>query len=304
MRPHNQIILGDALETLKKINDDFVDVGVTSPPYNKGEKDKGWLVDRVKYHNISDVADEKTYQENQIAVLDEIYRITKPGGSFFYNHKLRWRNGVMIHPYSWVARTKWTLRQEIIWHRKIAANIRGWRFWQLEERIFWLHKPVGNDEIGEELKSRHALLGSIWEIRPEMNIGHPAPFPIALPARCIYSILDDKKGVVLDPYAGSGTTLVAAKLLGSDYLGIEISPEYVRMAQKRLAQSENERPLLIEETVKHIVRKTFKQRKENGEWSGRYRNGNPEKIGHIPASSQLTILEKRGKYTASTKKRK
>ncbi|MEK7448851.1 MAG: hypothetical protein AAB019_05135 [Planctomycetota bacterium] len=57
MKPLNQIILGDALETLKKIDDDFIDVGVTSPPYNKGEKDKGWLVDRVKYHNVSDVTD-------------------------------------------------------------------------------------------------------------------------------------------------------------------------------------------------------------------------------------------------------
>ena len=124
MKPLNQIILGDTLETLKKIDDDFVDVGVTSPPYNKGEKDKGWLVDRVKYHNVPDIKDEKEYQENQINVLNEIYRITKPGGSFFYNHKLRWRNGVMLHPYAWVSQTKWTLRQEIIWHRKIAANNR------------------------------------------------------------------------------------------------------------------------------------------------------------------------------------
>lgn len=304
MKPLNQIILGDTLETLKKIDDDFVDVGVTSPPYNKGEKDKGWLVDRVKYHNAPDIKDEDEYQNNQINVLNEVYRITKPGGSFFYNHKLRWRNGVILHPYVWVSQTKWTLRQEIIWHRKIAANIRGWRFWQLEERIYWLHKLVGNDAIGQELKSRHALLGSVWEIMPERNVEHPAPFPITLPTRCIYSILDGKKGVVLDPYAGSGTTLVAAKLLDANYLGIEISPEYVKMARERLAHSGSERQTVSEETAKHIVRKTFKERKENGEWSGRYRNGKTEKIGYIPASSQLTILEKRGKYTTATKRRK
>jgi len=303
MKPLNQIVLGGALETLKKIDDNFVDVGVTSPPYNKGEKDKGWLVDRVKYHNVSDIKDEKEYQQNQIAVLDELYRITKSGGSFFYNHKLRWRNGIIIHPYVWVSQTRWLLRQEIIWHRKIAANIRGWRFWQLEERIYWLYKPIDNNAIGRELKSKHALLGSIWEILPERNIDHPAPFPLALPTRCIYSILDGKKGVVIDPYAGSGTTLVAAKLLDADYLGIEISPEYVKMAEMRLNQAEQEKLEVSSEMGKHIVRKTFKERKESGEWSGRYRSVNSDKTEHKPASSQLTLLEKREKYITSNKKR-
>lgn len=295
MKPFNKIILGDALEVLREIDDDIVDVGVTSPPYNKGEKDKGWLVDRVKYHSASDIKDEKEYQENQTAVLNELYRVTKPGGSFFYNHKLRWHNGMMIHPYSWVFRTKWVVRQEIIWHRKIAANIRGWRFWQLEERIYWLSKPVGHNAIGKELKSRHALLGSVWEMRPEQKIEHPAPFPIALPTRCIYSILDGKKGVIIDPYAGSGTTLVAAKLLGADYIGIEISPAYVKMAESRLANADQERTAVLEETQKHIVRKTFKERKANGEWTGRYRNDNEEEL----VSNQLTLIsDKRGKYRA------
>ncbi|MFH0775668.1 MAG: site-specific DNA-methyltransferase [bacterium] len=292
MKPLNQIILGDALETLKKIDDDFVDVGVTSPPYNKGEKDKGWLVDSVKYHNVSDIKNEQIYQENQIAVLNELYRITKPGGSFFYNHKIRWHRGIMIHPYTWVSQSKWLVRQEIIWHRKIAANIRGWRFWQLEERIYWLCKPIGDNAIGKELKSRHALLGSVWEIRPEQNSDHPAPFPIALPTRCIYSILDDRKGVVIDPYAGSGTTLVAAKLLGSDYLGIELSPCYIKIAEKRLKEPELEKPNILMETSRHIVRKTFKERKENNECVGRYRSGETGQIKYTPIhSGQLTLLE-------------
>ena len=40
----------------------------------------------------------------------------------------------------WLRKTKWTVKQEIIWDRVIAANIRGWRFWQVEERIYWLYK--------------------------------------------------------------------------------------------------------------------------------------------------------------------
>ncbi|MGQ9644798.1 MAG: DNA-methyltransferase, partial [Ignavibacterium sp.] len=78
---------------------------------------------------------EDLYQKNQIEVLNEPFRVTKSGGSFFYDHKIRWERGKLFHPMDWLRKTKWTIRQEIIWDRMIAANIRGWRFWQVEERI-------------------------------------------------------------------------------------------------------------------------------------------------------------------------
>ena len=105
----------------------------------------------------------------------------------------------------------------------------------MEERIYWLYKPKNNkDLIGPELKSKHALCTSIWRIRPENKNEHPAPFPLEIPARCILSIMDDINGTVIDPYCGSGTTLVAAKLLGHKYIGIDISKEYCSLTQKRL----------------------------------------------------------------------
>ena len=266
----NQIIQGDALEVLKHIPDDSVDVGVTSPPYNKGENKKGWLVDAVKYSGASDKIPEKQYQNIQIEVLNELFRIIKPEGSFFYNHKLRWERGIMLHPMDWLRKTKWIIRQEIIWDRTIAANIRGWRFWQVEERIYWLYKPKGKNFIGKELKPKHAKLTSIWRFPPEQKNPHPAPFPLALPVRAIYSIMDDQKGVIIDPYCGSGTTLVAAKLLGHDFIGIEISKEYIEYAKKRLENYKNELQYAQEEIAKHIVEKTFKERKERGEFTGRF----------------------------------
>lgn len=272
MKPIDKILQGDALKILKKFDDEFIDLGITSPPYNKGEKHKGWLVKNVKYDKVNDNVSEEIYQDEQIKVLNEIYRITKTGGSFFYNHKTRWNKGVMIHPMEWLLKTKWIIRQEIIWDRIIAANIRGWRFWQIDERIYWLYKPLGNKKIGKELNSKHALLTSIWRFPPERKNGHPAPFPLVLPARIIYSILDDKKGVVLDPYVGSGTTLVAAKLLDSKYIGIDISEEYVKGSMKRIANCETEREILNKELEKHVVEKTFSKRKELKEFTGKYKN--------------------------------
>jgi len=266
----NKIIHGDALNILKKLPDEIVDIGVTSPPYNKGENKKGWLVANVKYLDASDKLPEDIYQKNQIDILNEIFRITKPGGSFFYNHKIRWEKGLMIHPMDWLRKTKWIIRQEIIWDRMIAANIRGWRFWQIEERIYWLYKPKGKNLIGEELKPKHALLTSIWRFPPERENPHPAPFPIELPTRAIYSIMDEKKGIVIDPFCGSGTTLVSAKILGHKFIGIEISKEYIKFANERLNNYKKEEMFVKNEIAKHIVLKTFKERKQLGEFTGKY----------------------------------
>jgi len=266
----NKIIQGDALSVLKKLPDGFVDMGVTSPPYNKGENKEGWLVKNVKYLGATDKLPEDKYQEYQITVLNEIFRITKSGGSFFYNHKLRWEKGLMIHPMDWLRKTKWSIKQEIIWDRMIAANIRGWRFWQVEERIYWLYKPKENNLIGDELKPKHALLTSIWRFPPERENSHPAPFPIELPTRAIYSIMDEKKGTIIDPFCGSGTTLVSAKILGHKFIGIEISKDYIKFGEERLNNYKKEEMFVRNEMAKHIVSKTFKERKELGEFTGKY----------------------------------
>ncbi|MFN4197054.1 MAG: DNA-methyltransferase [Caldimicrobium sp.] len=266
----NKIFCGDALEVLKTLPDNFVDLGITSPPYNKGENKKGWLVKNVRYAGAVDNLPEEEYQRIQVEVLNELYRITKQGGSFFYNHKLRWERGIMIHPMDWLRKTKWIIRQEIVWDRGIAGNIRGWRFWQVDERIYWLYKPKGDNFIGEELKPKHALLTSVWRLPPEKKNPHPAPFPIELPTRIIYSLLEDKKGIVIDPYCGSGTTLVAAKLLGHDYIGIDISKEYVLYAKERLRNCERERARVLEELSRHTVKETFRERKEKGKYTGPY----------------------------------
>ncbi len=258
----NNLICGDALIELKKIESNIFDMGITSPPYNKMNQ-RGGLVDKVIYSNSSDSKNEMDYQIEQINVLNELYRVTKPGGSFFYNHKIRWVKGQMLHPILWLNATNWAIRQEIIWNRQIAANIRGWRFWQIEERIYWLYKPIDNNKIGKELQSKHALLTSVWNIRPEQKSQHPAPFPIELTTRCIYAILDGEPGLIIDPYCGSGTTLLAAKLLGHNYLGIDISQEYLEIAKQRIScPSIKDCKAFKKEIELHKVVKTFKERKK------------------------------------------
>jgi site-specific DNA-methyltransferase (adenine-specific) len=284
----DNILQGNSLDILRTLPTDSVDLGITSPPYNKGEKNKGWLVKNVLYDKATDKQDETVYQQEQIQVLTELYRIIKPGGSFFYNHKTRWDKGIMVHPMQWLQNTPWVIRQEIIWDRMIAANIRGWRFWQVDERIYWLYKPIDKNAIGEELLSKHALLTSIWRFPPERNNPHPAPFPLELPTRIIHAMLNENKGVVIDPYAGSGTTLLAAKLLGKSFLGIEISMDYLLMAQNRLKDYLQESKKVKEELEKHLVQKTFKERKAGGEKTGKFRK---DFLPPEPKSKQNTLFD-------------
>lgn len=215
------------------------DLSITSPPYNKCEgKNQGALVSKVKYDSISDSLPEDVYQKQQIELCDRIYDLTTSGGHFFYNHKMRWELGKLHHPMDWLRKTKWTIRQEIVWNRTLASNIRGWRFWNIDERIYWLYKPVGDNLIGEEMASKYAKLTTLWNILPERVNDHPAPYPIDLPTRIICSMLgeapDDTK-LVFDPYSGSGTTALAAQLLGKSFIGTEMSEEYINNATKRLA---------------------------------------------------------------------
>jgi site-specific DNA-methyltransferase (adenine-specific) len=135
----------------------------------------------------------------------------------------------------------------------------------VEERIYWLVKGKP-----KELKPKHAKLTSIWEIRPEQgHKEHPAVFPIELPTRIIASLLEEEDGIVIDPFCGTGTTLVASKLLGKKYIGIDISEEYVEYAKRRLERAEKERARVLKELSLHSTELTFKERKERGFWNKR-----------------------------------
>lgn len=254
----DQLICGNTLDVLKTLDDQKVALSITSPPYNKQEKNKGQLVNSVVYDKFQDTLSESEYQSNQIDVLNEIYRVTIPGGSFFYNHKIRWHEGNMYHPMDWLRQSEWLIKQEIIWDRMIAGNIRGWRFWQVEERIYWLYKPNSN-KIGQELRSDDAKLTSIWRGVPESGKRnpHPAPFPIWIPTRIITSLLGlGTQKTVLDPYVGSGTTVVATKALGHHYIGIDISQSYLEMSQTRIKNISSELQKIRSELLQHNMSPT------------------------------------------------
>ena len=219
---------GNCIELAKGLEDNSINCTVTSPPYNKCGVGGG-LFRKIEYAAFDDTLPEDEYQEQQIELLNILFDKTKEGGSLFYNHKVRYFRGDAISPWAWLTKTKWNIREEIVWNRGSGPEISGYRFIQTDERIFWLCKGSKHPRLPRKC----AEWTSVWKFGPEMKNPHPAPFPIIMPLRCIQAVMSEP-GLVLDPYSGSGTTGLAAVLLGHKYIGFDLSDSYHDMARERI----------------------------------------------------------------------
>ena len=208
---------------------------VFSPPYNltgyRGMKLRRrgiWDTDGITYNNFNDDLPEAVYQQQQVDVINECLRILRPQGSIFYNHKIRMWNRQASHPMSWILRSNAILHQEIIWDRKNTPALDARMLFPVDERIYWLCKDKPRVR-----KANATHKKTIWSISPESNNNHPAPYPVELATACL-TLVSDPGDVVYDPYAGSGTTLYAAKLLGLDSIGTEIDSDYADLIDERM----------------------------------------------------------------------
>src|SRR3990167_8089000 len=181
-----------------------------------------------KHNAYNDDLPEKEYQEQQIRVLNELWRITKSTGSLFYNHKNRIKNGLSIIPYEWIFRSNWFIKQELIWFNG-SQNFDKIRFYPMTERVYWLVKDK-NTQL-DNIINHHDLF--IWNAVGTGN-NHTRAFPEQMVKDFILCF--PKASIILDPYAGSGTVARVSKDLGRKFIGIEISPEYCKIASDRLAQ--------------------------------------------------------------------
>ena len=247
---------GDVLKILKTIPDESIDMVFTSPPYNLNiSKSSGDF--SLAYDNYNDNMEYNEYIKWQLDILNELYRVIKKDGYLFYNHKERWIDGDYRNPIFYIKESKWNISQSIIWYRKACFNFTTGKFGNTYENIYLLYK-----EQPPKLLTKHSVLTDVWEIPPEKNNKHPAPFPLELPLRAIYSIYDDQKDkVILDCFSGSGTTGVASLLLEHKYIGIDISEKYLEMSKDRIDNYKKEARKGQKEVYLHRVENEYNTRK-------------------------------------------
>jgi len=214
------------------------------PPYNLGgdfhTTSNHKRISYGSYKSHSDNLEESEYQKWQIDFLNQCFKILKPKGSMFYNHKIRIKNGLAIHPISWILKSKFLLKQEIVWNQKKSANSDKIRFFPYTERIYWIVKDA-------RVKADNTTsLSDCWDIVPVNNRKHTGHVAV-MPEKVVNNILSSVVGqLVLDPFIGSGTTAVVCQNLNRDFIGIEISPEYCKIAEKRLNPEQTKLTLLTD----------------------------------------------------------
>jgi site-specific DNA-methyltransferase (adenine-specific) len=232
----DKIVCGDAVQVMKQMPDNSIDLIVTSPPYNlknstgNGMKDgRGgkWsnaaLIDGYEAH--ADNMPHGEYVEWQRACLTEMFRLLSDDGAIFYNHKWRVQGGLLQDRQDIVE--GFPVRQIIIWRRKGGINFNAGYFLPTYEVIYLIAKPKF------KLAKKANAYGDVWDFTQESSNDHPAPFPVDLIDRIISSTTAK---TVLDPFMGSGTTAISAINNKRRFIGIEISKIYSEKARLRVSR--------------------------------------------------------------------
>ena len=250
---HVVVYPGNCLDLLKTIPDETIQLVVTSPPYNIGKE----YEKRLKL---------ETYVEQQASVIRECVRVLSPRGSICWQVGNYVEQGAII-PLDTILYPVFNelglkMRNRIIWHFEHGLHCTN-RFSGRYETIIWFTKtgdytynldpvrvpqkypgkkyfkgPNVGQYSGNPLGKNP---GDVWVI-PNVKsnhvekTGHPCQFPVELIERLVLS-MTDYEDWVLDPFLGTGTTVVAAILHGRRGIGAEIVPKYVELARDRVGRA-------------------------------------------------------------------
>lgn len=219
---------GDCLDVLPSLSG--VGLVLTSPPYNLsgdgwalGGSGKEWTALSTGYGDHSDAMPHADYVAWQRSVLAACWSTLTGDGAIFYNHKPIARGSEVRLPFE--LNPGLPLRQVVTWDRGSGFCRNATHFVPTYEWVLIFAR--------DDFRLTTRSVDDVWRIPFETGSEHPAPFPLRLARTAIGATCAE---VVLDPFAGSGTTLRAAKDCGRRSIGIELSERYCEIAAKRLAQ--------------------------------------------------------------------
>lgn len=239
---------GDSRELLKKVPDNSVQLVVTSPPYNI-DKDYGKYNDNISFEEWEELID---------SITKEVYRVLKPNGSFFLNlSPIPIGKEKEIFPlpylgYKIMKQNDFYLRNLITWTfngmqnptKRLAGRYENilWGVKDLENYIF----NLDDVRIPYITKNDKRLTGKgrnptdVWYFdrvnnmtKKKNNWSHPTIYPSDMIERII-KMSSDKGDIILDPFLGSGTTVVSALKLGRKGIGFELDETYKDEIQQRI----------------------------------------------------------------------
>ena len=268
----NQVICGDAVCVMRDLPPNSVDLVVTSPPYDNIREYKGFSL------NLADIGKEsfRLLKDGGMAVLvmqDQTRNFGKTLTSF--RTILNWCDDIGFKLFECLVYRKygaegaWWNKRFRVDHEYMPVFLKGERPRFFDKTPLKIPSKHGGKTMtgggtrltnGKRISTRPIKInptkcpGTVWEYLTagdgtRLKHLHPATFPDKLPQDFIHCFCPPD-GVVLDPMAGSGTTLVAAHNLGRRYIGIDIAEEYCEIARKRIAgETEASRSLFVPRIV-------------------------------------------------------
>ena len=226
-----------------------IDLIITSPPYNVG----------ISYQSTDDSLDYAEYLNFTEAYLTRCYEWLKDDGRLCLNIPLDQRKQGQ-HPMGAditqiAASVGFQYQSTIVWNEGNVSKRTAWGSWLSAsapcviapvELILVLYKEQWKKSSGSGISDieRDEFIqwtNGLWAFPGENRGRYPAAFPIELPKRCIklFSFVGD---LILDPFAGSGTTLDAAHALGRDWIGIDIADASIRTIERRMREQHGLEP--------------------------------------------------------------
>lgn len=236
-------IFNDNILSTKCVDPESIDFIVTSPPYN---------VD-IQYKSFDDEITYNEYLEFTREWIKKCYELSKVGARFCLNIPLDKNKGgqqsVCADITTIAKQVGWLYHSTIIWNEQNISRRTAWGSWlsasapyviaPVEVILILYKKNWKRDKKGRKSDTNRdefiEWTNGVWTFSGESKkrVGHPAPYPIELPRRCIklFTFIGD---TVLDPFLGSGTTLLACVETGRVGIGIEIDVSYCNLAKERL----------------------------------------------------------------------
>ena len=197
---------------------------LTSPPYNLGQTQGTEWGMAGGYKDHGDDMAHADYVSWQHDVLTACWLTLADDGAIYYQHKPRAKGNQALLPLELIP-DNLPLRQIVTWDRGSGFQRQFTHYVPRYEWILVLAK--------EAFRINTRSVDDLWQITPQAQPNHPAPFPLTLATKAIGTT---DAQLILDPFAGSGTTLVASKQLGRKAIGIELSEQYCEITATRLAQ--------------------------------------------------------------------
>lgn len=267
------LLINDSVFKTNLVSTDSVDLIVTSPPYN---------VD-IKYNSHDDRLSYEDYREFSKDWMSRCYEWLKDDGRFCLNIPLDKNKGgqqsVGADLTTIAKKIGFNYHSTIIWNEGNISRRTAWGSWVSAsapyviapvELVVVLYKKTwkkasGSKESTISPKDFKDWTNGLWNFSGESKnkIGHPAPFPIELPKRCI-QLFSYKGDTVLDPFLGSGSTLIASYLSERKGIGIEIDTHYCEIALRRLKKEAGVEQIKLAHFVKppkkkHVLTKPTSQ---------------------------------------------